>query len=220
MARKVSVAIVGAGFGGIAAAVKLKQQGQDDIVVLERGDRIGGVWRANVYPGIACDVPSHLYSLSFAPNPDCSKRCAPGSEIRAYLQGVADRFGVTPLIRFNSDVERAAFDEETGRWRLEVANGEDVDAEVLITACGQLTRAAIPGLPGLDRFKGPMFPSAHRAETFHPNGKRVAVIGPGASAIQFVPQIAPEVAHMTIFQRSAPWALGKMDRDYPERVNA
>ncbi len=148
MARKVSVAIVGAGFGGVAAAVKLKQQGQDDIVVLERGERIGGVWRANVYPGIACDVPSHLYSLSFAPNPDWSKRFSPGSEIRAYLRGVADRFGITPLIRFNADVERATFDAEAGRWRLEVANGDDVEAEVLITACGQLTRAAIPGVPG------------------------------------------------------------------------
>ncbi len=218
MARRVSVAIVGAGFGGVATAVKLKQQGQDDIVILERGDRIGGVWRANVYPGIACDVPSHLYSLSFAPNPDWSKRFSPGSEIRAYLEGVADRFGVTPLIRFNADVERASFDERSGRWRLEVANGEDVEAEVLITACGQLTRASIPDLPGLDRFKGPMFHSAHWDETFDPTGKRVAVIGTGASAIQFVPAIAPKVAHMTIFQRSAPWVLGKTDREYPERV--
>jgi cation diffusion facilitator CzcD-associated flavoprotein CzcO len=218
MARKVSVAIVGAGFGGVAAAVKLKQQGQDDIVILERGDRIGGVWRANVYPGIACDVPSHLYSLSFAPNADWSKRFSPGSEIRAYLQGVADRFGVTPLIRFNADVERATFDEQSGRWRLAVANGDDVEAEVLITACGQLTRASIPDVPGLDRFKGPIFHSAHWDEQFDAAGKRVAVIGTGASAIQFVPAIAPQVAQMTIFQRSAPWVLGKTDRDYPERV--
>jgi cation diffusion facilitator CzcD-associated flavoprotein CzcO len=218
MARKVSVAIVGAGFGGVAAAVKLMQQGQDDIVILERGERIGGVWRANVYPGIACDVPSHLYSLSFAPNPNWSKRFSPGSEIRAYLQDVADRFGITPLIRFNADVERATFDEGSGRWRLEVANGDDVEAEVLITACGQLSRASIPDVPGLDRFKGPMFHSAHWDEQFDPAGKRVAVIGTGASAIQFVPAIAPKVAQMTIFQRSAPWVLGKTDRDYPERV--
>ena len=218
MARKVSVAIVGAGFGGVAAAVKLKRQGQDDIVILERGDRIGGVWRANVYPGIACDVPSHLYSLSFAPNADWSKRFSPGSEIRAYLQGVADRSGVTPLIRFNADVERATFDERSGRWRLAVANGDDVEAEVLITACGQLTRASIPDVPGLDRFKGPIFHSAHWDEQFDAAGKRVAVIGTGASAIQFVPAIAPQVAQMTIFQRSAPWVLGKTDRDYPERV--
>ena len=218
MARPVSVAIVGAGFGGVATAVRLKQQSQDDIVILERGDQIGGVWRANTYPGIACDVPSHLYSLSFAPNPDWTKRFSPGSEIRAYLEGVADRFGVTPLIRFNADVERATFDERTGKWRLSVANGDDVEAEVLITACGQLTRASIPDVPGLDRFKGPMFHSAHWDRDFDPGGKRVAVIGTGASAIQFVPEIAPAVARMTIFQRSAPWVLGKMDREYPERV--
>jgi cation diffusion facilitator CzcD-associated flavoprotein CzcO len=218
MARKVSVAIVGAGFGGIATAVRLKERGQDDIVILERGERIGGVWRANTYPGIACDVPSHLYSLSFAPNPDWSRRFSPGSEIRAYLESVAERFGVTPLIRFNADVERATFDEATGRWRLEVANGDDVEAEVLITACGQLARPSIPAVPGLDRFKGPMFHSAHWDDGFDPAGKRVAVIGTGASAIQFVPQIAPTVAHLTIFQRSAPWVLGKTDREYPERV--
>ena len=218
MARSVSVAIVGAGFGGVATAVKLKQRGQHDIVILERGDRIGGVWRANTYPGIACDVPSHLYSLSFAPNPDWSRRFSPGSEIRAYLHGVAERFGVTPHIRFNADVQRATFDEGSGRWRLDVANGEDVEAEVLITACGQLTRASIPPVSGLDRFKGPMFHSAHWDRAFDPAGRRVAVIGTGASAIQFVPQIAPVVSRMAIFQRSAPWVLGKTDRLYPERV--
>jgi cation diffusion facilitator CzcD-associated flavoprotein CzcO len=218
MARKVSVAIVGAGFGGVATAVRLKQKGHDDLVILERGDRIGGVWRANTYPGIACDVPSHLYSLSFAPNPDWSQRFSPGDEIQAYLAGVADRYGVTPHIRFNADVEGASFDEKAGRWRLEVANGEDVEAEVLITACGQLCRPSIPEVKGLDRFKGPMFHSAHWDPDFDPSGKRVAVIGTGASAIQFVPRIAPAVSQMTIFQRSAPWVLGKMDRVYPERV--
>ncbi|MGH2838868.1 MAG: flavin-containing monooxygenase [Thermoleophilaceae bacterium] len=218
MARKVSVAIVGAGFGGIATAVRLKQQGQDDLVVFERGDRIGGVWRANTYPGIACDVPSHLYSLSFAPNPDWSQRFSPGDEIQAYLAGVADRYDVTRHIRFNADVEQATFDEEAGRWRLEVANGENVEAEVLITACGQLCRPSIPPVKGLDRFKGPMFHSAHWDPDFDPAGKRVAVIGTGASAIQFVPRIAETVSQMTIFQRSAPWVLGKMDRVYPERV--
>ena len=218
MARSVSVAIVGAGFGGIATAVRLRQQGQEDFVLLERGDRIGGVWRANVYPGIACDVPSHLYSLSFAPNPDWSRRFSPGSEIQAYLEGVAERFGVTPHVRLNADVEQAVFDEEAGRWRLTLAGGDDVEAEVLITACGQLTRAQIPPVAGLDRFKGPMFHSAHWDRDFDPAGKRVAVIGTGASAIQFVPQIAPAVEHMTIFQRSAPWVLGKTDREYPPRV--
>ena len=218
MARPVSVAIVGAGFGGVATAVRLKQQGQDDFVLLERGDRIGGVWRANVYPGIACDVPSHLYSFSFAPNPDWSKRLSPGSEIQGYLEGVADRYGVTPHLRLNAGVEAATFDEASGRWRLEVANGEDVEAEVLVTACGQLSHPSIPAVPGLDRFKGTMFHSAHWDPDFDPAGKRVAVIGTGASAIQFVPEIAPDAAQLTVFQRSAPWVLGKFDRVYPERV--
>ena len=209
---------MGAGFGGVATAVRLKQQGQNDFVLLERGDRIGGVWRANVYPGIACDVPSHLYSFSFAPNPDWSKRLSPGSEIQTYLEGVADRFGVTPHLRLNSDVERATFDEDRGRWRLEVAGGEAVEAEVLVTACGQLSHASIPPLAALDRFKGPMFHSAHWDESFDSSGKRVAVIGTGASAIQFVPEIAPRAAQLTIFQRSAPWVLRKSDRVYPERV--
>ena len=218
MARSVSVAIVGAGFGGIATAVRLKEQGQHDIVILERGDRVGGVWRANTYPGAACDVPSHLYSLSFAPNPNWSRRFSPGDEIQRYLEGVAERFGVTPHIRFGQDVESATFNEETGRWRLQIADSEDVEAEVLITACGQLTRASIPAVPGLDRFRGAMFHSAHWDHEFDPKGKRVAVLGTGASAIQFAPAIAPEVDHLAVFQRSAPWVLGKTDRLYPERV--
>lgn len=218
MARPVSVAIVGAGFGGVATAIKLKQQGVEDLVVLERGDRVGGVWRANTYPGAACDVPSHLYSLSFAPNPHWSRRFSPGSEIQRYLEDVTERFGVMPHIRFGQDVERASWSDETGRWRLEVAGSEPVEAEVLITACGQLTRASIPELRGLSRFKGTLFHSAHWDHDFAPAGKRVAVLGTGASAIQFAPAIAPEVAHMTVFQRSAPWVLGKMDRLYPERV--
>jgi cation diffusion facilitator CzcD-associated flavoprotein CzcO len=218
MARSVSVAIVGAGFGGIAAAVRLKEQGQRDLVILERGDRVGGVWRANTYPGAACDVPSHLYSLSFAPNPHWSRRFSPGDEIQRYLEDVARRFEITPHIRFGQDVERATFDEETGRWRLQVAGSDDIEAEVLITACGQLTRATIPAVPGLERFRGTMFHSAHWDHAFDPKGKRVAVLGTGASAIQFAPAIAPEAAHMTVFQRSAPWVLGKTDRLYPERV--
>ena len=216
MARKVSVAIVGAGFGGVAAAGKLTQQGPEALVILERGDRIGGVWRANTYPGIACDVPSHLYSLSFAPNPNWSRRFSPGNEIQAYLEDVTRRFGVIDHVRFNQDVTRATWRD--GRWHLEVADGEDVEAEVLITACGQLTRAAIPPLEGLDRFRGAMFHSAHWDPEFDPRGKRIAVVGTGASAIQFAPRIAPEAEHLTVFQRSAPWILGKADREYPERV--
>jgi cation diffusion facilitator CzcD-associated flavoprotein CzcO len=218
MSNRVSVAIVGGGFGGVAAAVELRRRGIDDFLILERGDRLGGVWRANTYPGAACDVPSHLYSLSFAPHHGWSRRFSPGEEIQAYLESVARRFGVFEKARFGCDVERAVFDEEAGRWRLEVAGGEEVDTEMLITACGQLTRPSIPDVPGLGRFKGTMFHSAHWDHDHDVTGRRVAVLGTGASAIQFVPAIAPKVERLTVFQRSAPWVLPKSDREYPERT--
>jgi cation diffusion facilitator CzcD-associated flavoprotein CzcO len=218
MRERVSVAIVGAGFAGVAAAVELKRRGIEDVAILERGDRLGGVWRANTYPGAACDVPSHLYSLSFAPHAGWSRRFSPGGEIQAYLEDVAARFGVTPRVRFGSDVERAVFDDEAGHWRLELAGGEELEAEVLITACGQLSRPAIPAVPGLERFEGAMFHSAHWDHAHDVKGRRVAVLGTGASAIQFVPAIAPLAARVTIFQRSAPWVLPKNDKAYGERT--
>jgi cation diffusion facilitator CzcD-associated flavoprotein CzcO len=218
MTGRASVAIVGGGFGGIAAGFELQRRGVDDFVLLERGDRLGGVWRANTYPGIACDVPSHLYSLSFAQNPGWSKRFSPGDEIQAYLTDVARRFDVLPKVRFDSDVQRATFDEQAGSWRLELAGGEEVEADVLITACGQLARPSIPDVPGLDRFKGMMFHSAHWDHDHDFEGRRVAVLGTGASAIQFVPAIAQNVKHLTVFQRSAPWVIGKPDKDYSERT--
>jgi cation diffusion facilitator CzcD-associated flavoprotein CzcO len=216
--RTVSTAIVGAGFGGIAAAYNLRQQGQDDITILERGDSIGGVWRANIYPGLACDVPSHLYSLSFAPNPRWSQRFSPGAEIQAYLQDVARRFDLERHVRLNANVIRAEWDDAAGRWRLEVANGEPVEAEVLITACGQLARPAIPEIPGLGEFEGTVFHSAHWPAGDMLDGRRVAIIGTGASAIQFVPAIAPHVRHMTVFQRTPGWAIPKTNKPYSERT--
>lgn len=214
MPRSVSTAIIGAGFGGIAAAHALREQGQDDIVVLERGERIGGVWRANTYPGIACDVPSHLYSLSFAPNPRWSRRFSPGDEIQAYLESVARRFDLERHVRLGADVRGAAFDADTGRWRLALGDGEEIEAEVLIPACGQLTRPSIPEVPGLSAFAGEVFHSAHWPGESLLEGRRVAVVGTGASAIQFVPRIAPHAEHVTIFQRSAPWIIPKHDKPY------
>jgi cation diffusion facilitator CzcD-associated flavoprotein CzcO len=218
MSEHVSVAIVGGGFGGVAAAVELKRRGIDDFAILERGDRLGGVWRANTYPGAACDVPSHLYSLSFAPHPTWSRRFSPGEEIQAYLEDTARRFGVFEKARFGCDVERATFDDGTGRWRLEIAGCGEVEADMLITACGQLTRPSIPDVPGMASFKGTMFHSAHWDHDHDLSGRRVAVLGTGASAIQFVPAIAPHVERLTVFQRSAPWVLPKSDRAYPERT--
>jgi cation diffusion facilitator CzcD-associated flavoprotein CzcO len=218
MRRGVSVAIVGAGFGGVAAAVELRRRGIEDFVVLERGDRLGGVWRANTYPGAACDVPSALYSLSFAPNPEWSRRFSPGPEIQAYLEDVARRHDLLGRMRFGCDVERAIFDESEGRWHLEIGGGEEIEADVLITACGQLTRPAIPDVPGLERFEGQMFHSAHWDHDQDLVGRRVAVLGTGASAIQFAPAIASQVKRLTIFQRSAPWVLPKTDKAYAERT--
>jgi cation diffusion facilitator CzcD-associated flavoprotein CzcO len=218
MSERVSVAIVGGGFGGVAAGVELRRRGVEDFVLFERGEKLGGVWRANTYPGAACDVPSHLYSLSFAPYAGWSRRFSPGDEIQAYLEDVARRFDILPRARFGSDVERAEFDDEAGVWRLQIAGGDDVEADVLITACGQLCRPAIPDVAGLDRFKGTMFHSAHWDHEHDLSGREVAVIGTGASAIQFVPAIAPEVGKMTIFQRSAPWVVPKSDKAYSERT--
>jgi cation diffusion facilitator CzcD-associated flavoprotein CzcO len=218
MPRPVSVVIVGAGFGGVAAAVRLKEAGVEDLTILERADDVGGVWRANTYPGAACDVPSHLYSLSFAPNAGWSRRFSPQAEIQDYLRDVVDRFDVRRHIRFGADVARATFDEDAGRWRIALDDREELEADVLITACGQLSHPQVPDVPGLDRFAGEQFHSAHWNHDHDLAGRRVAVLGTGASAIQFVPAIADRVAHLTVFQRSAPWTLPKVDRPYGERT--
>jgi cation diffusion facilitator CzcD-associated flavoprotein CzcO len=213
-----SVAIIGSGFGGLAAAVRLKQAGIDDLVLFEKSDDVGGVWRENTYPGAACDVPSHLYSLSFAPKPDWSRRFAPQAEIHAYLRDVARDFGVLPHIRFGAEVVAAAFDEDTARWRITLAGGEEHEVDVLITATGQLSRPSRPDVPGLDRFEGTLFHSAQWNHDHDLAGEKVAVLGTGASAIQFVPAIAPRTASLAVFQRSAPYVLPKPDRAYRERA--
>jgi cation diffusion facilitator CzcD-associated flavoprotein CzcO len=210
------VAIVGTGFGGIAAAVRLRQAGIDDVVLFEKGDDVGGVWRENTYPGAACDVMSHLYSLSFAPKADWSRRFAPQAEIHAYLRDVARDFGLLPLIRFSTEVLDAAFDEQANVWRLSLAGGAEHETDVLITATGQLSRPSRPDVPGLDRFRGTMFHSAEWDHGHDLTGERVAVLGTGASAIQFVPEIAPRTATLTLFQRSAPYVLPKPDGPYDE----
>jgi cation diffusion facilitator CzcD-associated flavoprotein CzcO len=214
VARSVSVVIVGAGFGGVAAAVALKEQGVDDIAILERGDRVGGVWRANTYPGLACDVPSHLYSFSFAPNPRWSRRYSPREDIQRYVEDVARRYDVMRHVRLGEEVTRASFDDDAGRWRVETAAGETFEADVLITACGQLQRASVPAIAGLDRFRGAMFHSAHWDHDVELDGKRVAVIGTGASAIQIVPELAGTAARVDVYQRTAPWVLPRRDVAY------
>ena len=209
-----SVAIVGTGFGGIAAAVRLMQAGVTDLVLFERAADIGGVWRENTYPGAACDVMSHLYSLSFAPKADWSRRFAPQAEIHQYLRDVARDFDVLPHVRFSTEVLAAAFDEAENCWRLTLSGGEEHRADVLIAATGQLSRPSRPAVPGLETFRGAVFHSAQWDHEHDVTGRRVAVIGTGASAVQFVPEIAPATAALTVFQRSAPYVLPKPDGPY------
>jgi cation diffusion facilitator CzcD-associated flavoprotein CzcO len=212
------VAIIGAGFGGIGAAVRLKQAGVDDLVLFEKGDDVGGVWRDNTYPGAACDVPSHLYSFSFAPQAEWSRRFAPQDEIHAYLRRVATDFDVVRHVRFSTQVRSADFDEQAGHWRLHLADGGVHECDLVVAACGQLSRPAVPPLKGLDTFAGTVFHSAEWKYDHDMRGRRVAVVGTGASAIQFVPEIAPKTERLTVFQRSAPYVLAKPDREYGART--
>jgi len=205
------VAIVGSGFSGLAMAVRLLRDGMDDFVVLERARDVGGTWRDNSYPGCACDVPSHLYSLSFAPNPEWSSTFSPQAEIQAYLRGVARACGVLPHVRFECALESADWDEQAQRWELETSSGP-LRARVLILAVGPLSEPSAPGLPGLERFTGRAFHSAAWDHGHDLTGERVAVIGTGASAIQFVPRIQPRVGRLHVFQRTPPWVMPRRAR--------
>jgi cation diffusion facilitator CzcD-associated flavoprotein CzcO len=206
-----SVAIIGAGFGGLAAAIELKRHGIERFTVLERSDRVGGVWQANSYPGAACDVPSVIYQFSFALKPDWSRRFGTQAEIRAYLEHVAKEFGILPHVRFGTEVTAAAFDEAAGRWDVTTADGETTAYDVLIGATGQLSRPKVPDVPGRDTFAGAQFHSAEWDHSVDLTGKRVAVVGGGASAIQVVPAIADTAAHVTVVQRSPSWVVNKWD---------
>jgi cation diffusion facilitator CzcD-associated flavoprotein CzcO len=207
----VPVAVIGSGFAGLGMAIKLKQQGVQDFVVLERAADVGGTWRDNTYPGCQCDVPSHLYSLSFARNPDWSRTFSMQPEIEAYLHRVADDYDVRRHIRFDHDVTSAVWDEDRGRWTLTTPHGS-LEADVVVSGVGALSEPSIPDLPGLDSFEGAVFHSAQWDHDFDLEGKRVAVVGTGASAIQFIPHIQPKVASMTVFQRTPPWVMPHPDR--------
>src|SRR4051794_33644806 len=209
--RHSRVAIVGAGFSGLCMAIRLLQEGIDDFVVLERGDELGGTWRDNTYPGCQCDIPSALYSYSFAPNPDWSRFYPLQSEIRDYLRRCARDFGVMPYIRFGHDVSGAAWDDDAGHWLLETSHGE-LTAEVLVGGMGGLSEPSVPDLPGLDGFEGTRFHSAHWDHDHDLRGERVAVIGTGASAVQFVPKIQPHVERLYLYQRTPSWVLPDPDR--------
>lgn len=208
----VRVAVIGSGFGGLGAAVRLRREGVTDFVVLERRDSVGGTWRDNSYPGCACDVPSHLYSFSFAPNPKWPRTFSGQPHIRAYLEHVADTFGLRPHLRLDTEVRQARWDTEAKHWHVTTSRGE-LTADVLISAGGPLSDPRLPDIPGLDAFPGAVFHTSRWDHDYEIKGKRVAVIGTGASAIQIVPAIQPEVESLTVVQRTPPWVMPRMDRD-------
>ena len=211
------IAVIGAGFGGLAAVIELKRAGFDDIVVLEKGDDVGGVWRENTYPGAACDVPSPFYSFSFEPNPRWPRRFSRQPAILDYMRGIAEKYDVRRHVRFGTEVAGARFDDTSGSWAVELGDGTTLEVDVLVSAVGQLSRPGFPEIPGRDTFAGESFHSAEWRHDVDLTGKRVAVIGTGASAIQFVPEIQPDVAQLTLFQRSAPYIIPRPDREFSER---
>ncbi len=212
----VDVAVIGAGFGGLGAAVALQTAGFDSFVVLERADRVGGTWRDNTYPGCACDIPSHLYSFSFHQNPAWTRSYPAQPEIEAYLGGVVDRFALASHLRLGVGVAALHWDEVAASWRIVLDDGADVWARFVISATGPLSRPLVPDIAGLDRFAGTTFHSARWRHDHDLAGERVGVVGTGASAVQLVPQIAPVAARTTVFQRTAPWVMPRDDRPSPE----
>jgi cation diffusion facilitator CzcD-associated flavoprotein CzcO len=208
------VAIIGAGFAGLGMAIRLKRQGDEDFILLERGPDVGGTWRDNTYPGCACDVPSRLYSFSFAPNPNWSRAYSPQSEILDYLRDCVKRYNLTPHIRWRCDVTDMAWDEATQRWRITSSDGA-LTADVLVVGTGALSEPRLPAIPGIERFAGTVYHSARWDHAHDLRSERVAVIGTGASAIQIVPQIQPLAGQITLFQRTPPWIMPRGDRPIP-----
>ncbi len=209
------VVVIGAGFGGIGMAIALLRAGRRDFVVLERADDLGGTWRDNRYPGCACDVPSHLYSYSFAPNPAWSRRYSGWREILAYLRVVATRHGVLPFLRFGHAVARLDFDAAAARWRVTLADGRMLRARVVVSAIGGFSRPRLPEIAGRDTCRGIALPSARWDPDVVLAGRRVAVIGTGASAIQLVPPLAAQAERVSVFQRTPPWIVPRRDRARP-----
>jgi cation diffusion facilitator CzcD-associated flavoprotein CzcO len=214
----VRVLVVGAGFSGLAAAIKMREAGIDDYLVIDKGEDVGGTWRDNTYPGAACDVPSQLYSFSFALNPDWSQTYSPQPEIQAYLERVAEEYAVLDHFRFRTALEDAHWDADTNAWTVTTSAGI-VTADVLVMATGALSEPRLPDIDGIDSFAGEVFHSAQWDHDVDLAGKSIAVIGTGASAIQIVPELAKVAARLDVYQRTAPWVLPRAQRPYtrPER---
>lgn len=210
--------VIGAGMAGVLAGIRLREAGHEDWVVYEKGDSVGGTWRENTYPGLSCDVPSHIYSYAFEPNPDWSHRFSPGAEIRAYFEGVAKKYGVLPRIRFNEEVDRLVF--ERGRWQLTLKSGERDEADVVIAATGVLHHPMIPDLEGLDSFEGACFHSARWDHTVPLDGKRIGVVGTGSTAIQITGALVSRASKFSLFQRTPQWIGPQENPPYSEQERA
>ncbi|RSM78756.1 4-hydroxyacetophenone monooxygenase [Amycolatopsis sp. WAC 01375] len=212
------VVIVGTGFSGLGMAIQLRKEGREDFVILEKADDVGGTWRDNTYPGCACDIPSHMYSFSFEQNPGWSRSYSPQPEIWQYMRDVAAKYDLHRYIRFGQEMTGARWDADENRWHVASKSGDEFVAPALVAGVGALHLPQIPKLPGIERFQGRAFHSAQWEHDYDLKGKRVAVVGTGASAIQFVPQIAKDVADLTLFQRTPPWIMPKPDREMPEAL--
>jgi cation diffusion facilitator CzcD-associated flavoprotein CzcO len=214
------IVIIGAGFGGLAAAIELEKHGFSDLTILERGPDLGGTWLYNGYPGAACDVPSQLYSFSFAQRRDWTRLCSPRDEILAYLHEVARDLGVDRLVVANTEVASCTWDDETCSWVVASVDGRTWEADAVVIATGQLHRTTIPPIEGRESFAGHSFHSAEWDHDYDLTGKRVAVVGTGASAVQFIPEIAARVERLVVFQRTGNWFLPRKNRAYPRAVKA
>ncbi len=218
MSKSPTVVILGAGVSGLCMGIQLLKAGISSFTILEKSDKVGGTWYDNQYPGAACDVPSHFYCYSFEPNPDWSRKFSGQAEIQRYLERCAEKYRLLPHIRFGREVASAKFDERAGMWRVRTTDGEEVGANVLVSGVGQLNRPHVPDLPGLSDFGGVSFHSARWQHQHDLAGKNVAVIGNGASAIQFIPPVAKTARHVAIYQRSANWIVPRGDYAYSERA--
>ncbi|MFE6617341.1 flavin-containing monooxygenase [Amycolatopsis sp. NPDC057786] len=214
MTERFKVVIVGTGFSGLGQAIQLEKAGISDYVILEKADEVGGTWRDNSYPGCACDVQSHMYSFSYEQNPDWSRSFSPAPEIFQYLKDVTDKYRLRRKIRFGVELTGATWDETERRWHVHTKSGE-FEAQFLVSGVGGLHIPQVPQLPGIEKFKGQTWHSAQWNHEYDLRGKKVAVVGTGASAIQFVPKIAPEVDELTLFQRTPPWIMPKPDHAMP-----
>jgi cation diffusion facilitator CzcD-associated flavoprotein CzcO len=210
------VVIVGAGFSGLSVASRLRDFGEEDFLVLERGESVGGVWRDNTYPGVVCDVPSHLYSLSFAPNPEWDRSFSPGPQIKDYLESVVSNRGLEPWISLDEELLDANWEDESETWRIATSK-RCLSADVLVSCAGPLTEPGFPVVRGLDRFRGKMFHTSRWDHQHDLAGERVAVIGTGASAVQVVPAIQPRVGRLVVFQRTPGWVVPRLDRKISEK---